>query len=818
MKGSVAMRLAFGATVLVGAMAASSAGLAPAVRASVSAPSTPHLIAFGSRSLEQWRSPTLSKLDGALADVARHANRIRPDHIIEDLHSLNPAARFRLAGTGTDPAVLIDAVTRDDPERLRTALLGLGLEHPAVYLNDVSGWLPIRNLAAAAARAEVRLLRASMGRARVGKVTSQGDAVQGSATVRTDWPSLDGTGIIVGVLSDSFDCYSVYAANHVAASGPNGYASNGFVVDAAADQASGDLPPSVTVIEEPGDGTTAGTCMDYGPPEFLPYADEGRAMLQIVHDVAPGAGLAFHTASEGEADFATGITQLASQGAKVIVDDFGYFDEPFYQDGLVAQAVDAVAAQGVAYFSAAGNEGQLSYENTSPSFNTTSTSAPNAGEMLLDFAPSGAATNTSLPVTIPPLVPGEFVALIVQWDQPYATAAQVADGAGASSQIDLCVIGVSGTDSILNGYTGAAATCTGPNAIGNVANNTVSGDPLQVLVVGNPANASGNTTQETFSVNIGLVNGTAAPGRIKLVVADDGAGSTIDAFDTKSPTIQGHPTATGAAAVGAAYFAATPACGTSPAQLEPYSSAGGTPILFDSSGTALATPQTRQKPDFVGPDGVNTTFFGFVQSGTGSGAPQCMNDTALPSFFGTSAAAPHAAAAAALLLQSNPAVTASQVITALQHSAAPMNQTSSPDNLTGYGFIRVDQALALLPPPAPTISLSPASITVGGSSTLTWGAVNVTGCTASGSWSGSQKVSGAMNLTPTATGTLTYTVTCSNQAGSAMASAMLAVAAAPMSSGGGGGGGSLDAAALLTLASLACARRLRARRRRTSLG
>ena len=97
-------------------------------------------------------------------------------------------------------------------------------------------------------------------------------------------------------------------------------------------------------------------------------------MLQIVHDVAPGASLAFYTAENSEADFANGIGQLAASvesggaGAKVIVDDVGYFDEPFYQDGVVAQAIDAVVAQGVAYFSAAGNDGTLAYDNDTPKF------------------------------------------------------------------------------------------------------------------------------------------------------------------------------------------------------------------------------------------------------------------------------------------------------------------------------------------------------------------------------------------------------------------------------------------------------------------
>ena len=90
----------------------------------------------------------------------------------------------------------------------------------------------------------------------------------------------------------------------------------------------------------------------------------------------------------------------------------------------MAQAIDNVVAQGVAYFSAAGNDGTLAYDNNAPTFNTLSKSAPNSGEHLLDFDMSGSPTaTTTLPVTIPPMVPGEFVAIVVQWDQPYVTGA-----------------------------------------------------------------------------------------------------------------------------------------------------------------------------------------------------------------------------------------------------------------------------------------------------------------------------------------------------------------------------------------------------------
>ena len=102
------------------------------------------------------------------------------------------------------------------------------------------------------------------------------------------------------------------------------------------------------------------------------------------------------------------------------------------------------------------------------------------------------------------------------------------------------------------------------------------------------------------------------------------------------------------------------------------------------------------------------------------------------------------------------------------------------------------------------MTLAASSVTVGNSTTLTWSAYNVTGCTASGSWSGSQKPSGSLNITPTAAGTDDYTLTCTNAHGSAQKTATLTVQAAPSSSGGGGGGG-LDVLTLLVLTSLGSA-------------
>jgi hypothetical protein len=780
-------------------------------------PGTAQLHIAGSRSFQQRQSAAGSKFDASLAEIARHVSSVRPGHAVEDLHALNPAAKFTQPANSSTPLVLIDAITTGDPQKLKSALVGLGLQRASQYANDVGGWLPVDQLDAATRLTELHAIRAAMPRTRSGAIQTQGDFAQNSDLVRTA-NALDGTGVTVGVISDSYDCYTQYADNGVPAGGNAGYANNGFNTTAAGDTTSGDLPSSVNVLED-------ATCMNYGAPTQLPFGDEGRAMMQIIHDVAPGAGLAFYTAENSEADFANGIVKLAASvasggaGAKVIVDDVGYFDEPFFQDGEVAQAVNAVVAQGVAYFSSAGNNGTLAYDNNAPSFATAGT-GQNAGELLLNFNQGSGAVSTVLPVSIPMLIPGEFVAIVAEWDQPYVTGAP--NSGGAKNQIDLCVQGATG-DIIgnlePNGSLGTA-TCTGANAKGV--------DPVQVMFVYNPANACANTAAcnspaTTLNIVVGLVNGGTTPvGRIKVVVEDDGAGSQITQFATNSGTLQGHPGAAGAAAVGAALFANTPSCGFVPT-LERYSSAGGDPILFDATGKPQAA-EFRQKPDFVGPDGGNDTFLGFTLA-TGQDAStvtECLNNTAFPNFLGTSAAAPHVASIAALFLQANPTLTPAQIVFFMQSTAVPMEVSTSgpvPNFAAGYGLVQANLAANAVPatlPLAPTLTLASSSIVVGSSTTLTWSSANNQGCTASGSWTGAMHSAGTQTVMPTAVGTDTYTLLCTNSLGaSPPTSVTLSVTAA--SSSGGGGGGALGLATLFGLLAMCFERTRRSLRLRSCL-
>ena len=224
--------------------------------------------------------------------------------------------------------VLIDATAkRGAAERLVRQLRRLGLQDGSQFGRVVSGWLPVNRLSDAAALPELLAARGSAAHVHVGSVTSQADVAMRTDIARQN-TGLDGTGQTVGVLSDSYDNSTVAATT------------------AAQDIQTGDLPPPnrINVLAERSD----------------PGVDEGRAMMQLIHDIAPGADLAFHRALDGIADFAQGILDLASAGSTVIVDDIIYFAEPMFQDGIVAQAADQVDAQGIPYFSSAGNSARQS--------------------------------------------------------------------------------------------------------------------------------------------------------------------------------------------------------------------------------------------------------------------------------------------------------------------------------------------------------------------------------------------------------------------------------------------------------------------------
>ncbi|GAB3524740.1 hypothetical protein GCM10027442_53120 [Emticicia fontis] len=458
---------------------------------------------------------------------------------------------------------------------------------------------------------------------RSGNVLSQGDAAQRSDIAR-NLTGLNGAGVKVGIMSDSYNLLGGAAAGVNAGELPGTGNPNGYTTP-------------VTVLSE----STIG-------------ADEGRAMAEIVHDVAPGAQLYYYSAFKGEPDFANGILALAQAGCKVIVDDIGYLTAPYFQDGIVAQAVDYVTSNyGVSYFSAAGNDINNSYEAPYKS----STYFPFSGypDIAHNFG-----TNAN-PVYLLPIAVEDYTLMVLEWDDPYASIDD--NSPGASSDVDLYVFADlgDGLEILTAGY-----------------DTNIGYDPVELVEIGGTG---------TVYIMITKYSG-ADPRNLKLngYYGFSWSGTPTSIAGIKKSTLIGHPNAAGAIAVGAASYHRTPAYGVTPPVIESYSSLGGTPIYRSVAGALLPSGVIRQKPEIVAPDNANTSFFisGYDFEGDGS-----------PNFSGTSAAAPHAAGVAALMRQAKTNITVNEIKTSLINSCTDMNTTGF-DFLTGNGLIKADNAVLSL--------------------------------------------------------------------------------------------------------------------------
>ncbi len=574
--------------------------------------------------------------------------------------------------------VLLGLNASTDFQGFKTSLVNLGMQIVDTNPTDglVDGYLPINELPTAA-----ELPQTLSGHPHLKSVTYSGTI--GAAINEADYStfanevtSANGSGVTVGVISNSFNDLGGYAT----------------------DVKTGDLPPNVNVL--PGQGGPAG------------QDDEGRAMAQNIYHMAPGAGLAFATADPTDQIFAQNIKALANTaGAKVIVDDIGSSTDPFFQPGLITQAINTVTSQGVTYLSAAGNEANHGYLSTFRG--VTGTVAGMTGTFM-NFNPSG--TSLLLPIT----VNVANTSIDFQFDQPWASQEPMGSP-GPTSQVNFYVVDANGN--LVTGVTGGTD------------NNVALHEPQQFVTIPSTGN---------YFVAMRLVSGPN-PGHVEFL--QFGQQSTNDlivsqqfgtAGGTSYPTSFGHNAAANTIGVGAVpWWSPTPFLGQNPLASEPFSSSGPSIQVMDANGTPLSSPLTVQNPTVTAPDGGNTTFFGFVAAtnnppiqgqpatSTNLYASFTPDQSNLPSFFGTSSAAPNTAAIAALMLQTVPSATPAQIKAALIESAAtnPMNgATAGTWNAQGgYGLINAISALnavnvlqvtATSPANGTTVTVTPSAITV----------------------------------------------------------------------------------------------------------
>jgi subtilisin-like proprotein convertase family protein len=441
-----------------------------------------------------------------------------------------------------------------------------------------------------------------------GAKTSEGDKAHAADRARRFF-GVDGTGVKIGVLSDSDD----------------------FKEQAIS---SGDLAANTVTL--PGE-------------DGRPGSGEGTAMMQIIHDVAPGADLFFATAFNGPESFADNIRRLRFElHCDVIVDDIIYFFESPYQDDIIAQAVADVTADGALYFSSAGNSGNFD-DGTS-------------GTWEGDFRPSGALATLPSGYTVHSFGTGVIAnrievgggPLILHWADPGSLA-----NPASSNDYDIFVldndlrnVAVAGTDI----QAGAEL------AFEFLGFNIPAG--FRVVIAANPG-------AEPRALRTMIFNGELA---ISTPGSTFGHNATADGFSV--------------AAIDAAEAAGGAFTGGATTPIETFSSDGPRRIFFDRDNQPInpALPGatfasrggvTRAKPDIAAADGVTTT----LPAGSG-----------LNPFFGTSAAAPHAAAIAGLVKAAVPTATPARIRAAIIAGALDVEATGS-DRNSGRGIISAFNSL-----------------------------------------------------------------------------------------------------------------------------
>lgn len=512
-----------------------------------------------------------------------------------------------------------------------------------------------------------------------GPIPIEADTPLRSAEAR-DIFGVDGTGVTVGIISDSFDLVQ-------------------GDVTWADDVASGALP---------GPGNPCGRTTPVEVRSEHPFGggDEGRAMAQLVHGVAPGARLLVASSGSSELAMATAIDDLVDAGADIIVDDIGFYTELSYQQGIISSAIMGARAQDVAYFTALGNANGVGAANS-----------PAAG------VPVGSwQTRKYRPMTCPAWVfsPGDPL------DAQDVDCMDFDPGAAESAYDTLYMRRTQGDQPIEM------------SAVGSVGE-AVLGTPTDYEWRYFEVAANGDVTQlgaslpklaPDYPVFLGKVDAPSG-GEIRMVLVRkshdptaplpafytsyfNGAGGIshrtfmgdqVNDWVGESPL--GHAGDGSATSVGSTQW-------DQPLTMRGYSSLGPSTLLFEpmklgSSGPAnrLSAPLLVGAPDLVAVDGTQTTFFG-DESGNPA-APEYR-------FEGTSAAAPHAAAVAALGKSYAPEIDQASLTQQLLDTANgsvvnPYAPRFQDEHVFGAGLVDAVALMESLParPAAPALTLSAAT-------------------------------------------------------------------------------------------------------------
>jgi hypothetical protein len=400
---------------------------------------------------------------------------------------------------------------------------GLAIERSNLDARVVEGWIAYDRITTLAELPGVRLVTPpSYPDVDTGSVNSQGDAIHRANLVRSSL-GFNGSGQKVCVLSDGVD-------------------------HRAAAQATGDLP-AVIDVRKAGSG------------------DEGTAMLEIIHDLAPGAALGFYGPSTA-VDMANGISILRTAGCTVIVDDLSFNGEPYYQDGQINQAItDVMVNSNVVYAGSAGNVALAHWQGTFV-----------PGTFVSGYGTFHRWAGTDEGLTIQMANGGYFTAYL-QWNDPWG---------GSGNDYDLYLLNSS-----------MSSVLAGSNDTQNG-----SGNPLEAFFYQ-------NTTGGSIVVNLTVAHWSGSQ-NARLQIYTRGSGITSRQYNVVAGSITPNHHVTGMFT-----SAAIDAADAGHDTVESFSSQGPVEHYFPSY-------QVRSKPDIAGIDGVSVTGAGGFSSpfyGTSAAAP-----------------------------------------------------------------------------------------------------------------------------------------------------------------------------------------------------
>ncbi|OFW14761.1 MAG: hypothetical protein A3F69_03345 [Acidobacteria bacterium RIFCSPLOWO2_12_FULL_66_10] len=583
--------------------------------------------------------------------------------------------------------VLLRAVNDDTVGRLTAA--GATIEIADVQRRRVQARVPVSRLRSVAQLPIVDAIRLpSYARRRSGIFNTEGDAIVRADAARQQL-RLDGTGVRVGVISDGLK--GVFAVDCTSCGGV-----------AAGPIEGGDLPAATGVRNAKGVLTaaaggivarsfSANNDLEGLPPTtpacgFAGAGAEGTALLEIVHDLAPGAKLSFAN-FDTDLAFNQAVNFLAASN-DVVIDDIGFYGEP--SDGTSAASTNTAAALNNtgfpirAYFTSVGNDADKHYygayadsgvEGTSISGITT------PGHLHL-FQRTADTTDVlglgAQAYNLIRLPQNGEVAIFLTWN----------DAFGASgNNYDLYLVQQS-TGQVVARGTDVQTGRQDPSEFIDYVNRGAA-DSFRIIV----QNVRGGA--QPRDLNIFSFQPECATGGPQLLAAGRHERHNYNTA-TRSVIAQsdagGSPGAV--VSVGAICSASAAAAGQFSPDTQNEScldTSNRTVEFFSSQGPTL---DGRVKPDVAAIDGVSVSGAG------GIGTP----------FFGTSAAAPHLAGVAALLLQSAPCLLGRATSTVAASAARGTVRNlllgnavklggSTPNNTFGAG--RVD-ALAAIQRTLPT--------------------------------------------------------------------------------------------------------------------